>query len=336
MIYLKRILQVAFLGLVFSLVACDQAAKETSAPTTVTELASIQPLSADERNAYAKQLADTLADPVARSEMIVKIMGSTAREDTHAFMKFHVYGVDLKKNIIPFFTMNNYIVQKWTPVERGDYALKHYEVAYYSEFDSTEPINQWVNPITGEEITIPHFILGPISRQYTPDGIIAPGIAPNPLNISMIGDRIFIPTQSIDEMADVFLPEEEWGVYASGSNTYWDSMLTYSADVRDVFDPAKKRAHAEIHMQNMVSWAPYLRMGKIPGRTMVRAFGQHISGYDELPADIRANLEKYTPEIFNTEEWETMRFDSVELFIDLQKQKANGELKLERSVAAPS
>lgn len=272
-------------------------------------------------------LDDILADPIKRSEMIVKVMGSTEREDTYAFLKFHVYGY-AGENVIPFFTMNNVIVQKWTPIEPGYFAMQHYEVAYYSEFDSTTPIETWENPITGEVVDVPHFILGPIAREYTPDGIIAPGIAPNPLNISVIGDRVFIPTASTDK---VFNPMStpDWGEYAGDPDVYWDSMLTFSADIKDVLNPDTSNARAEIHMQNLVSWNPFFKMGLRPGRTMVRAFGTHLDSLDDIPPEVRAGLEKYTPEIFNTGEWVDLRIDAVEFMQDIRSKIDSGEIVVE-------
>ena len=315
--------------LFFFLAACGNSA---SGPTDAAGVeggasAAIKPEQLAPAKKYSlSDIEDILADPVKRSEMIVKIMGSTAREDTYAFLKFHVYGY-AGENLIPFFTMNNVIVQKWYPQEPGFYDLRHYEVAYYSEFDKDTPIETWRNPITGEVVDVPHFILGPIAREYTPDGIIAPGIAPNPLNFSVIGNRVFIPTQSTDK---VFNPMStpEWGEYAGSPDIYWDSMLTYSSDIEDVLDPDKSRAGAEIHMQNLVSWNQFFKMGTRPGRTMVRAFGTHLDSLDDLPPEVRAGLVKYTPEIFKTNEWEELRIDAVDFMISIQEKIENGEIEV--------
>ena len=302
---------------------------ETSSENTQTQpsqKAQTQaPQQAENKSTYTTaDLDEILSDPIKRSDLIVKIMGSTAREDTYAFLKFHVYGY-AGENLIPFFTMNNVIVQKWTPVKPGYYSLAHYEVAYYSKFDSVEPIEAWENPVTGEVVDVPHFILGPIAREYTPDGIIAPGIAPNPLNISVIGDRVFIPTQSTDK---VFNPMStpEWGEYAGDPDVYWDSMLTFSAAIEDVLDPDKASARAEIHMQNLVSWNPFFKMGTRPGRTMVRAFGTNLDSLDDLPPEVIAGLRKYTPEIFATDGWTDLRIDAVEYMLDIQAKIDSGEI----------
>ena len=297
----------------------SQSQKEPQAKKIVVE---------DTKNYTLADLDEILTDPIKRSDLIVKVLGTTAREDVHAFMKFHVYGY-AGENLIPFFTMNNVIVQKWTPGEPGHYSVQHYEVAYYSEFDKTTPIESWTNPITGEVIDdVPHFVLGPIQREFTPEGVIAPGIAPNPLNVSVIGDRVFVPTQSTDK---VFNPMStpEWGEYAGDPDVYWDSMLTYSADVNDVLNENLSRAKAEIHMQNLVSWNPFMKMGLRPGRTMVRAYGTHLDSLDDIPPEVRAGLKKYTPEIFETDTWEEMRIDAVDYMLKIQDKLAAEQAQAE-------
>ena len=298
---------------------------------TESQNAGADTAAAETRSYTLADLDSVLADPIKRSDMIVKIIGSTDREDTYSCLEFHVY-VYAGENLIPFFSMNNVIVQKWTPIEPGHYDLQHYEVAYYSEFDSPTPIETWENPITGEVVDVPHFILGPIARQYTPEGIIAPGIAPNPLNISVIGDRVFIPTASTDL---VFNPMStpDWGEYAGDPDVYWDSMLTFSADIEDVLNPDLASAEAEIHMQNLVSWNPFFKMGVRPGRTMVRAFGTNIDSLDDIPPEFRAGLEKYTPEIFNTDEWEDLRIDAVEFMLDIRSKIDSGEIVVEAAAS---
>ena len=292
-------------------------------------------LSAEELDVYQRKLNITLNDPARRLKLIAKVFGSTVEEDRHAYLKFHLFGFAGDGNLIPFFTMNNYIVQKWKPTEDSGYELQHFEVAYYSKFDSDEPIETWENPLTGEVLEIPPFVLGPVYRSYEPEMSDNPAsFAPDPLNITMIGDRVYIPTLSKFKFPNA-LAGEEWGPYSTGATTYWDSMLVYSADVQEVFDDSKTHVSADIHMQNLVSWAPFLKLGQSPGRTMVRAYGQHISGYDALPKNIRANLEKYTPEIFELDKWTDVRMDTIELVQDLAKQRAAGTLDIDQPDYVP-
>lgn len=292
-------------------------------------------LTAEDLGLYQKKLSVSLENPEARARLIAKVMGSTVEDERHAFLKFHVFGYAGDGNLIPFFTMNNYIVQKWAPGEDSTFEVQHYEAAYYTKFDTNEPLDSWENPLTGELIKIPPFVLGPVDRFYGPGlGESPASFAPDPLNISMIGDRVYVPTLTRFKFPNR-LDAEEWGPYSSGPITYWDSMLVFSANIEDVFDESKTHVDADIHMQNLVSWGPPFKMGNTPGRTMVRAYGQHIAGYDSLPADIRANLEKYTPEIFNLESWVDVRMDTFEFVAKLEAEREAGTLDIDQPDYVP-
>lgn len=292
-------------------------------------------LTAEELDMYQRKLALRLQNPDARTKLIAKVFGSTVEDERHAFLKFHIFGYAGDGNLIPFFTMNNYVIQRWAPDGDGNFEVQHYEVGYYSKFDGVEPLNDWENPLTGEVVQLPHFVLGPVPRAYGPGmGQSSASFAPDPLNITMIGDRVYIPTLSKFKFPNS-LAVDKWGPYSSGPVTFWDSMLVYSADVEDVFDDQKDHVDAEMHMQNFVSWAPFMKLGQSPGRTMVRAYGQHISGYDALPKDIHANLKKYTPEIFDLDAWTELRMDSMELAQDLAAKRAAGTLDIDQEDYVP-
>ncbi|QIG53634.1 DUF1838 family protein [Altererythrobacter sp. BO-6] len=287
-------------------------------------------LSAEDLEMRRAELDTQLADPVARTRLIAKVFGSTEKMERHAFLKFHVFGFTGEGNLIPFFTMNNYVIQRWSPGKDNSFDVQHFEVAYYSKFDTNEAISEWKNPLTDEVIELPHFVLGPVPRSYSPNmPKDAATFAPDPLNITMIGDRVYIPTLTRLRVPGMLSPEE-WGPYGGASENYWDSMLVYSANIDDVLDEKKTHVPAEMHMQNLVSWAPYLKLGNTPGRTMVRAYGQHISGFDALPADIRSNLEKYTPEIFDVDSWKETRIDAVEFMQSLMEKREKGTLDIDQ------
>ena len=114
--YVQRVFRVLIVlcsGL-FGLLGCGGQNQASNAPNASVDTPSSTATSQTTRRYTTADLDEILKDPIKRSDLIVKIMGSTAREDTIAFLKFHVYGY-AGENLIPFFSMNNVIVQNWTP-----------------------------------------------------------------------------------------------------------------------------------------------------------------------------------------------------------------------------
>ena len=265
-----------------------------------------------------------LNDPVDLSYARQKVIGSVAEEETHSFLRFHFYGQIPGEKAVPLLSMNNYIVDAWVPMEPGVYQLKHWEVGYYCEFDTDNPIEYWFNPITNEEVEVFQFILGPIDRVYSPDTVIAPGLAPLPRKSHTIGPRFYVATEAISQFPNLFKPSE-WPKRSSGEVANWLSLQTISALWDDVVNPELTSAPANIQLQNFVSWSSWMQMGGRPGGTMARAYGAEIAGFDALPKHVYEGFQTYTPEIFDTANWTETRFDEIDYFQLMQKRRADGE-----------
>ena len=69
-----------------------------------------------------------LNDPVDLSYARQKVIGSVASEEIHSFLRFHFYGQVPGEPARRMLSMNNYIIDRWEPVERGTYELRHWEV----------------------------------------------------------------------------------------------------------------------------------------------------------------------------------------------------------------
>jgi hypothetical protein len=266
-----------------------------------------------------------LEDPVDLAVARQKVIGSVAEEQIHSFLRFHFYGQVPGEKARRLLSMNNYIVDYWEPVARGTYKLRHYEVGYYCDFDTDDPIETWVNPYTNEELEVFQFILGPIQREYSPETVLAPGLAPIPLTSHLMSERFYVATEAISQMPNLFKPDE-WPQRSSGELVNWVSMQTLSALMDDVLNPALNSAPANIQLQNFISWGSWMQMGNLPGGSMARAYGAEISGFDALPKNVYDAFKKYTPEIFETAGWDVTRFDEMDYFQLMQKKRAAGEV----------
>jgi hypothetical protein len=266
-----------------------------------------------------------LNDPEDLAVARQKVIGSVADEQIHSFLRFHFYGQVPGEKARRLLSLNNYIVDYWEPVKRGTYKLRHYEVGYYTEFDTDDPIDSWVNPYTGEELEVFHFALGPINREYSPETVLAPGLAPIPLTSHVMGGRLIVTTEAISQLPNLFQPDE-WPKYSSGETVNWLSLQTLSALMTDVLNPELSSAPAHIQLQNFISWASWMKMGGVPGGSMARAFGTEIAGFDALPGKIYQGFRDKTPEIFETDTWTVTRFDEVDYFNRMKALREAGEI----------
>ncbi|MEO0411980.1 MAG: DUF1838 family protein [Pseudomonadota bacterium] len=263
-----------------------------------------------------------LKTPSEQFKTRIKVIGSLANEPVYTFMRLNVFGDPHNGNFLPMFTMNNLLIDHWEKTGEDEYVMTKFEAAYFTEFDSDNPIETWDNPFTGETIEIFNFQLGPVQREYRPGEVTAMAYAPTFVPIEVIGERVFVASHSIDEGAN-FFTADEYPIEASGSPvSYLNSFMTWSANVEDVANPEIMSAPAHVQIQNKVPWAPWMRMRGRPGGTSLRGFGAKISGLDALPDHVIAGFETYVPDILKENQWEEMIFETTHYLQYLEEKKA--------------
>lgn len=234
------------------------------------------------------------ADPVEALRAHVKLVGSLQAEKIVSFLRLNIYADPGEGNFVPLFTLNNLLIDHWEPQGNDEYQMTKYEAGFYTELDSYQPIESFVNPFTQERLPVQRFRLGPVPRRYTPERFYVMAYNPNPLPLEVIGDRVFLATQSIES----FPPRE-----ASGNTLFINSFMTYSAKLADMQDPTIASAPVHAQLQNKNEWAPWMGMGDKLGGTVARGYGTKVKGLDALPAGVLDSFRKYTPEILDTENW---------------------------------
>ena len=91
-----------------------------------------------------------LLDSAARARAFAKIKGSCADEVVYTFCRLHLYLWLNDGNLQPMLTMQNLNVAQWQALPDGNHRGIIREVGVYTAFDTDEPVQQWVNPVTGE------------------------------------------------------------------------------------------------------------------------------------------------------------------------------------------
>lgn len=242
------------------------------------------------------------ADPVEALRAHVKLVGSLTNETVISFYRLNIYADLNEGNFVPLYTMNNLLIDKWEAKGDNRYQMLKYEAGYYTAIDSYEPLEAIENPVTGKEVRINNFLLGPVPRGYSTEGYAVMGYNPNPLPLEVIGDRVFLATQSIEESPSFTDP---------GEIRYTNSFMTYSATLEDMQNPDLPSAPVHAQLQNKTEWLPWMEMGDQPGGTVVRGFGGKIAGLDDLPPGVLEQFAKKTPPIVDIKNWKGFKSEAT-------------------------
>ena len=261
-----------------------------------------------------------LEDPLARSRLYAKLRGSTIAETVYTFCRMHMYLWLGDGNLQPMLTLQNLNATQWRPLPDGTFAGVMHEVGVYTEFDTDQLVDTWKNPVTGETREVWQFSGGPQPLQMGPDGLVThsnAALQPKEMRIDVLGDLLLSPTYSRRAFPNP-LPPAQWPKEYGGETFFWDSHYLFSASVAQLLDPKVTNATATVDFQNMVSFHPWLGMGKTPGRTFGRGLGAKLRSLSDLPDGARSALEKRTPEIFDLPNWKEPKRDFVD-FMRLRK-----------------
>ena len=247
-------------------------------------------------------VAVNFTDPVESLRAHVKMVGSLQTQQVISFLRLNIYADSGEGNFAPLFTMNNLLIDHWEDQGNNNFQMTKYEAGYYTELDSYNPIESFVNPFTNKTHAIKNFLLGPVPRRYTPEGFYFMAYNPNPLPLEVIGDRVFLATQSIESFQ---IPGEP------PKTMYINSFMTFSATLADMQDSSIASAPVHTQLHNKTAWAPWMGMEGRPGGTVARGYGTKLTGLDSLPEGVLDEYRKRTPDILDIENWKGFKSEST-------------------------
>jgi len=73
------------------------------------------------------------------------------------------------------------------------------------------------------------------------------------------------------------------------------AMTTYRAHTADVNDPALASAPCTFHLQELASLPPWFGLGDAVGKQMWRLSGRKLASVAEIPAALRARIDRDHP-----------------------------------------
>lgn len=258
-------------------------------------------------------VAALLTDPATRARVQARVRGSCERETIPIFYRLDIYGFTGDGNIVPYFTLNHLSINEWTPLPGNEYEARTFECGAYCRFGTDEALDEWTNPITGENRKVWQFLGGPFTVVTGPNGMQARGaeLTPQPARMEAFGGTFFLTSSASMARPNPVDPADRPDLY-TGSVSYWDTISSVMSTVTDAFDDTLSSAPAACHFQNLGMWHPWMGMGQRQGRTYGRAVGTKLHSLDAIPAAARATMEHKTPEIFDRSNWTTPRMDIPE------------------------
>jgi len=184
---------------------------------------------------------------------------------------------------IPFWKMHVGFLFTVASTGEFDFETKQLSAIFYSDVDSGELLENFRNPLTGENLSVrqPGLIRGGSRFDKThqvrepreqPGARIETGTDIGPAWI--IGDDVWVH-------GDTWVRSEPTG--EEGQLLQVNDWSTYHASLSEVADPSVASARATMNFNDINTWPSWLNMGDRPGNYVSRGFGRKAHSGEAMP-----------------------------------------------------
>jgi hypothetical protein len=188
-----------------------------------------------------------------------------------------------------------YNIARAVPADGGGYDLLSREAVFYLDAEQRTPLDQWANPITGNDVDVLHVWNDPVNlplRAYGPHG-------PLHLPQTRCGDDLVFTV-------DVFLtypsplPRAEFPESSQSDLYQGAELFHFFCHQSALADPAAASVPTMVSWTRIGPWLPWMGMADRAGQLVYRGQGAKLpGGYAELPAWLRERVEAENPTFMN-------------------------------------
>jgi len=201
----------------------------------------------------------------------------------HGLMYVRIPG----KRMIPVFGYTGTGALQCKQDDDGSLWIKSRETGYFTDLETGEVLDTFVNPYNGKVCEVPEQRLGPFPVLMRPTGVVLP-------DIPMFGD-VDLTTKvgpAIVNGDDVWIRDDASVDVDSdhpmmGKHTY-NELVTYKGRLSEINDPEVSSATAHISFTSVTSWREWFQAEDVGGHTTARANGSKISRIEDFPPEYLA------------------------------------------------
>jgi len=261
------------------------------------------------RTAHARDLSN----PKSSLRTYAKLVGSTAAETVHYWYTGTIYGVvpgEISQPVLDFAGLAKSV---WWPNDDGTFGQRIYDIGYYADMNSGEPVEEFVNPYTGVPNWPVHYRAGPNEFTHKPER----------RDWKVSGDDIWLEETLALEMPN-WLDPEEWPLASTGKTIRFRYTNTYRGKITDIENPDFNSAPSLFGWSALTDWYPFMLMGQRPGHLHWLGQGRKIDSFTEASTQSLNYLEANLPEYLESDEPWTERANNYTQYM-AQRQPLKGD-----------
>jgi len=268
------------------------AAAATAAATAAAGAAASTASAAGLAAGNATAIAGLIADPLLTH---VRMRGH--QDGRRCFFAYHgtFYAQVSGQRTQPMFHIEGASSARMTRQPDGSFLYAMREAGWFCDLKTHEPQAEAMNPLTGKLVKPRHYNSAQQSR-LTKDGVI-PMLEKRPPGLEYLGT---IGTPTVD--TDVIWTTEELLVKMPGATPeapgrVQTSLATFSSNLAELLSGPDTFVGCRLNYQTLGSFLPWMEMGSLTGVISWRLAGRKSDRVEEIPATLRARIEREHPEV---------------------------------------
>jgi hypothetical protein len=235
-----------------------------------------------------------LATPTGRLRAFMLMRAALDDRLVIGFISGRYYGV-VDEEIKPLYGVLGATFSRYRPRADGGYDGASYEIPYFTDLDSGEPLKTFLNPYTGQTVEVVNSGFPPARFIVTKDlEIVTPRLPPG---IEAKDRVIAVQTSG----PDVWMTEETTSAFKSPGApkpVRYSEATSLHALSRDLANPDARSVRCQTAYTSVVSWRPFLNMGDHPGHLMGNGVGRYgVPSLQDLPEKWREATARLHPDV---------------------------------------
>jgi len=249
---------------------------------------------------------NTLADltPEQRLRAYIRLIGTL--EDAVRYTSFAgtLWGVAPDKLPLPVCGFQSIARQQWSTDQQGGFVIKSFDVGFFSDLETGEPLDSLVNPITGETVKPFHYKYGGSAIRYSVAGtqnVAANGelseLKAYDLDWTALGKQVWVTDGGQGEI-DSPLDPKQWPRESAGEKVRYAGETSYSGPAEQLFNDDLMQADSTLYWSSIAPWEPWLLMNGAPGSVLWRAIGTKLDDPLTAPPQMLKFIEQQQSNYF--------------------------------------
>lgn len=243
-------------------------------------------------DAAAARVSLDLDDPAQRLKAFMMMRGALDESLVIGCISGRYYGV-VENEIKPLYGVVAATFSRYRRAADGGYDGVSYEIPYFTDLATGEVMDNWLNPYTGQTVTVAHSGYSAAPIHVGRDLSIS---LPRPVPGLTVRHRV-LPPQIVGD--DVWLTEEtmsELQIPGADKPIRYSELVAMHAQASDLAASRARRVPCQTNYTSIVSWRPWLKMGDHPGHLIGNGIGRYGMTLDELPEAWRRAVAARRPE----------------------------------------